>query len=147
MEVKAESRYLRISAFKARNTTRHIQGMGVGEAMDILRFSPQKAAGLVAKTLKTAIANAEHNNALEAENLFIKEAVVGEGPTFKRFRPRARGGAGSIRKRTSHIRIILAEREEEPKKAKKESKKPAAKKRAATKAKAETTVKEEKKES
>lgn len=113
MEVKAITKYSRISAFKARDLTRHIQGLPVGEALDILRFSPQKAARLVHKTLKSAVANAENNNSLDPERLVVKEAVVGEGPTIKRFRPRARGSASPIRKRTSHIRIILVEREEE----------------------------------
>ena len=127
MEVKAITRMARISAFKARELTRHIQGLPVEDAVDVLRFSPQKAAKLVGKTLKSAIANAENNNGLSAETLFVKEAVVGEGPTFKRFQPKARGSAGPIRKRTSHIRIIVAERPEEKK---------ASKKKAAPKAKA-----------
>jgi large subunit ribosomal protein L22 len=113
MEVKAITKYARISAFKARDLTRHIQGLPVGQALDVLLFSPQKAARLVHKTLKSAVANAENNNSLDPERLVVKEASVGEGPTIKRFRPRARGSASPIRKRTSHIRIILAEREEE----------------------------------
>ncbi|MEM9399625.1 MAG: 50S ribosomal protein L22, partial [Verrucomicrobiota bacterium] len=136
MEVKAITKYVRISAFKARNMTRHIQGMPVNDAMDLLRFSPQKAARLVGKTLKTAVANAENNNALDPDLLMVKEAVVGEGPTIKRFRPRARGGAGSIRKRTSHIRIILTEREE-----KQEDKKKTVAKKSASKAGKKTAAK------
>lgn len=113
MEVKAISKYAKISAFKVRDLTRNIQGLPVGSALDILSFSPQKAAGLVRKTLQSAIANAENNNALDAANLIVKEAIVGEGPTMKRFQPRARGSAGPILKRTSHIRIVVAEKSEE----------------------------------
>jgi large subunit ribosomal protein L22 len=113
MEVKAISKYAKISAFKVRDLTRNIQGLSVGSALDILSFSPQKAAGLVRKTLQSAIANAENNNAMDAANLIVKEAIVGEGPTMKRFQPRARGSAGPILKRTSHIRIVVAEKSEE----------------------------------
>lgn len=109
----------RISAFKARETARHIQGMPAKEALELLRFSPRKAARLVSKTLKTAIANAENNNGLSPDTLFVKQAVINEGPTLKRFQPKARGSAGPIRKRTSHIYIVLDERAEKPKKAKK----------------------------
>jgi large subunit ribosomal protein L22 len=116
MEVKAISKMVRISAFKAREATRHIQGLPVAEAAELLRFSPQKAARLVGKTLRSAVANAENNNGMRAEELIVKEAVVGEGPTMKRFQPKARGSAGPIRKRTSHIRIVVAEKPEQPKK-------------------------------
>ncbi len=111
MEVKAITKSARMSAFKAREVTRVIQGLPAVDALDMLQFYPKKAARLVSKTLATAIANAEHNNNLRRENLVIKEALVGEGPTFKRFQPKARGSAGPIRKRTSHIRIILTEAE------------------------------------
>lgn len=107
MEVKSITRFARISAFKAREVTREVQGMPVGTALDLLEFSPKKAARLVRKTLVSAVANAENNHGLRANTLQIKEAVVGEGPTMKRFRPKARGSAGSIRKRMSHIKIIL----------------------------------------
>jgi large subunit ribosomal protein L22 len=90
------------------------------DALSILRFTPKKAAALISKTLKSAIANAENNNNLRVENLVVQEAVVGEGPTLKRFVPKARGSAGPIRKRTSHIRITLTDEIEikrrEPKK-------------------------------
>ena len=109
MEVKAITRNVRISAFKCREVTREIQGRPAGEALDVLRFSPLKAARLVTKTLKSAIANAENNNSLKAASLFVKEAVVGEGPTLKRFTPKARGSAGPIRKRTSHIYITVTD--------------------------------------
>jgi len=121
MDVKAITKYVRISAFKLREVTREIQGMPVLLAMDVVKFSPKKAAQLVRKTLTTAIANAENNNRMKVQNLIIKECVAGEGPTLKRFTPKARGSAGPIRKRTSHIRIILTERELEPKNGAKKS--------------------------
>jgi large subunit ribosomal protein L22 len=109
MQVTSTYRFARISAFKAREVTREIQGRSASDALDVLAFSPKKAALLVRKTLKSAIANAENNANLRVDNLLVKEAVVGEGPTFKRFRARARGGASPIRKRTSHIRIVLTD--------------------------------------
>src|SRR5205807_6978576 len=109
MEVKAIFRHAKISAFKAREVTREIQGLPVAAALDICTFTPKKAARMIEKTLKSAIANAENNADLRAANLVVKEAVVGEGPTIKRFQPKARGSAGPIRKRTSHIRIILSD--------------------------------------
>jgi len=77
--------------------------------LSLLQFSVKKAAGLVSKTLKSAIANAQNNANLAPDDLFVKEATAGEGPTFKRFKSRARGSASPIRKRTSHIRIIVSE--------------------------------------
>lgn len=109
MQIKAIYRGARISAFKCREVTREIQGLPVTAALDILTFTPRKAARLVEKTLKSAIANAENNNDLRADRLTVQEAVVGEGTTIKRFQPKARGSAGPIRKRTSHIRIILTD--------------------------------------
>ena len=109
MQIKSIYRGARISAFKAREVTREIQGLPVAAALDLLAFTPKKAAAMVAKTLKSAVANAENNANLRVEKLVVQEAVVGEGPTFKRFRPKARGSAGPIRKRTSHIRIILSD--------------------------------------
>jgi large subunit ribosomal protein L22 len=114
MEVKAITRYVRMSAFKARAVTRNIQGLPAQKALDLLEFYPQKAARFVSKTLKSAIANAENNNSLNPDTLIVKEAVVGEAPTIKRFRPRARGSASPIMKRTCHIRIIVAEIAEQP---------------------------------
>ena len=109
MEIKSIYRGARLSAFKCREVTREIQGLSASGALDLLSNTPRKAARYVEKTLKSAIANAEHNNNLRAEKLTVKEAVVGEGPTMKRFQPKARGSAGPIRKRTSHIRIVLVE--------------------------------------
>jgi large subunit ribosomal protein L22 len=130
MQIRSIYRGARISAFKCREVTREIQGLPVAAALDILTFTPKKAARLVEKTLKSAIANAENNSNLRAEKLVVKEAVVGEGPTFKRFQPKARGSAGPIRKRTSHIRIIVTDEIEIPKR----EKKPAAKRKSTRKA-------------
>jgi large subunit ribosomal protein L22 len=137
MQIKSIHRGAHISAFKAREVTREIQGLPVAAALDVLAFTPRKAAVLIAKTLKSAVANAENNNNLRADRLVVQEATVGEGPTMKRFQPKARGSAGPIRKRTSHIRIIVTDEIEikpkrQPKKSSaKKSAKPAAKKTAA----------------
>jgi large subunit ribosomal protein L22 len=109
MEVKAIYRFARMSAFKLRDVTREIQGRPVAAALDIVAFSPKKAAFLVQKTLKSAIANAENNHNLRADKLVVKEAVAGESTTIKRFTPKARGSAGPIRKRTCHIFITLTD--------------------------------------
>src|SRR5256714_7770719 len=109
MEVRSIYKYARISAFKVREVTREIQGLPVSAALDILAFTPKKAAFLINKTLKSAIANAENNANLKADGLVVKEAVVGEGPTFKRMTTRARGSGARILKRTAHIRIVLTD--------------------------------------
>ncbi len=124
MQVSSTHRYAKISAFKAREVTRAIQGLPVSAALDIVAFSPKKAAGLISKTLKSAIANAENNNNLRVDSLVVKEATVGEGPTMKRMMTRARGSGSTIRKRSAHIRIILTDEIEikvRDKKAKKSS--------------------------
>lgn len=108
MEVKSTYKFARVSAKKARDVVRAIQGLPVSSALDVLNFTPRKSAFLIGKTLKSAVANAENNHDLDADDLIVKEATVGEGPTFKRFKPRARGSAGAILKRTSHIYITLA---------------------------------------
>jgi large subunit ribosomal protein L22 len=127
MNVISTYKYAHISAFKAREVTREIQGLPVSAALDLLAFTPRKAAALISKTLKSAIANAENNNNLRAEALVVREAVVGEGPTLKRFQPKARGSAGPIRKRSSHIRIVVTDEIEIKTR---ESRKPAARKKA-----------------
>jgi large subunit ribosomal protein L22 len=145
MQIKSIYRGARISAFKAREVTREIQGKPVAAALDILAFTPRKAAAMIAKTLKSAIANAENNNNLRADNLVVQEATVGEGPTLKRFQPKARGSAGPIRKRTSNIRIIVTDEIEikrrEPRKSssKKKSTKPAGKKKSESASEAPAT--------
>ena len=122
MEVRSIHRYARISAFKAREVTREIQGLPVSAALDVLAFTPKKAAILVNQTLKSAIANAENNANLKVAGLVVKEAVVGEGPTFKRMMTRARGSGARILKRTSHIRIVLTDEKPETTKAKTDEK-------------------------
>ena len=117
MEVRSIYKYARISAFKVREVTREIQGLPVSAALDVLAFTPKKAAFLINKTLKSAIANAENNANLKADGLVVKEAVVGEGPTFKRMKTRARGSGSQILKRTSHIRIVLTDEKLEKKQA------------------------------
>src|SRR4030081_1793185 len=109
MEVRAIYRYAKISPFKVREVTREIQGLPVSAALDVLAFTPKKAAFLIGKTLKSAVANAENNANLKVDGLVVKEAVVGEGPTMKRMMPRARGSGRRILKRTSHIRIVLTD--------------------------------------
>lgn len=109
MEIKSIYRGARMSAFKVRELTREIQGLTASAALDLIAFSPKKAATFVGKTLKSAIANAENNAELRVDTLVVKEATVGEGPTMKRIKSRARGSASPIRKRTSHIRIILTD--------------------------------------
>src|ERR1700748_3010984 len=100
MEVKAEHRYAKISAFKVREVTREIQGMHAEAALEIVRLIPKKSARLIGKVLASAIANAENNNNLRTANLVIKEAIAGEGPTMKRMHTRARGGgAGNTKRR------------------------------------------------
>src|SRR6202011_532243 len=109
MEVRSIYRYARISPFKVREVTREIQGLPVSAALDVLAFTPKKAAFLISKTLKSAVANAENNANLRVDGLVVKEAVVGEGPTMKRMMARARGSGSRILKRTSHIRIVLTD--------------------------------------
>ncbi|HEV2097215.1 MAG TPA: 50S ribosomal protein L22 [Chthoniobacterales bacterium] len=109
MEVRSIYRYAKISAFKAREVTRAIQGLPVSAALDVVAFSPKKAAAMISKTLKSAVANAENNANLKVDGLVVKEATVGEGPTMKRMMTRARGSGSRILKRSSHIRIILTD--------------------------------------
>jgi large subunit ribosomal protein L22 len=132
MEIRSTYRYARISPFKVREVTREIQGLPVSAALDLLTFTPKKAAFLISKTLKSAIANAENNANLKPDGLVVKEATVGEGPTFKRIMARARGSASRILKRTSHIRIVLSDEipieTREKRKAKQKAEKKSAKK-------------------
>jgi large subunit ribosomal protein L22 len=109
MEVRATYKYAKISPFKAREITREIQGLPVSAALDVVAYSPKKAAALINKTLKSAVANAENNANLKVDGLVVKEAIVGEGPTMKRMMARARGSGSRILKRSSHIRIVLTD--------------------------------------
>jgi len=109
MEVRSIYKYARISPFKVREVTREIQGLPVSAALDVLAFTPKKAAFLINKTLKSAIANAENNNNLAADTLTVKSAVVENGPVLKRFKAGAKGSAKPRVKRMSHLRIILSD--------------------------------------
>src|SRR5882724_2165785 len=109
MQVRSTYRYAKISPFKVREVTRAIQGLPVSAALDVVAFSPKKAAHLIAKTLKSAVANAENNANLRVDALVVKEATVGEGPTMKRMMTRARGSGSRILKRSAHIRIVLTD--------------------------------------
>ena len=109
MEVKAYTKYARMSPLKVRKVARAIQGRNAGEALEMLSLIPRKSARLIGKTLKSAIANAENNNNLTSDALTIKSTIIEEGPAFERFRPAARGSAHPYKKRTSHIRIVLTD--------------------------------------
>ncbi|KHO63426.1 MULTISPECIES: 50S ribosomal protein L22 [Thermoanaerobacter] len=111
MEARAIARYVRISPRKVRLVLNLIRGKHVDEALTILRFTPKRASGIVAKVLKSAIANAENNHGMNRDNLYVAKAVADEGPTMKRVFPRAMGRADIIRKRTSHITIVVKEKE------------------------------------
>ena len=99
-----------MSPTKARDLASEIKGLSVEDALKITEFNARKAAVQIGRTLKSAIANAEHNNGITMDKLFIKNAIIDGGPTMKRFRPRARGSASPIQKKTSHITIILSDK-------------------------------------
>ncbi len=109
MQVFAILKNVPMSAQKMREVVRQIQGLPALQAQAVLKFVPRKGARLVAKTLDSAIANAENNNKLKAETLRVKEAVAGTATTIKRFTPKARGSAGPILKRRCHIKITLSD--------------------------------------
>lgn len=109
MEVKATTKYTRISPSKLRLPVNEIKGKNAGQALTLLKFMPLKAAGIIHKTLQSAVANAENNNELDVDKLVVKNIIVDQGPSLKRFRPRARGRAGRILKRTSHLTVIVEE--------------------------------------
>ena len=109
MQVFAILKNVPMSAQKMREVVRQIQGLPALEAQAVLKFVPRKGARLVAKTLDSAIANAENNNKLKAESLRVKEAVAGTATTIKRFTPKARGSAGPILKRRCHIKITVSD--------------------------------------
>jgi large subunit ribosomal protein L22 len=112
MNARAQANHVRQSPYKVRRVLDLVRGLPVDEARVVLEFTNRKAAGTIIKVLDSAVANAEHNFALDADELYVAEAYADEGPTLKRWRPRARGRATKIRKRTSHITIIVAETEE-----------------------------------
>ena len=103
----AQAKYVRMTPMKCRRVIDIVRGMPVQDALDILRFQPQAASEPIAKVIASAAANAENNKQLDPASLFISSAYVDEGPTLKRFRPRAQGRAFRIRKRTSHITVVV----------------------------------------
>ncbi|WP_028050099.1 50S ribosomal protein L22 [Cellulomonas sp. URHD0024] len=116
MEAKAKARFVRVTPQKARRVVDLIRGKQAGEAVAVLKFAPQAAGETVLKVVESAIANAREaakrsNERLDENDLYISEVFVDEGPTLKRFRPRAQGRASQILKRTSHITVVVAERE------------------------------------
>ena len=110
MEVSATTKYVRMSPLKARGVASAIRGLSVADALRITEFNAKKSALQIGKTLKSAAANAEANEGVSADQLFVKDAYVDGGPTLKRFRPRARGSASPIHKRTSHVTVVLSDR-------------------------------------
>lgn len=109
MEVRAHAKYIRVSPRKIRLLMSEVKGKKVGEALNLLGFAPQKGARILRKLINSAVANAGQYPDIDVDNLYIKHIVANEGPTLKRFRPRAMGRATRIRKRTSHLAIILDE--------------------------------------
>ena len=110
MEARAVAKYVRISPQKVRLIMDRVRGRDVGEALNMLSFAPQKGAFLLKKAIDSAVANAEQNANIDVDSLYIKRIFADEGPTLKRFRPRAMGRATRIRKRTSHLTVILDEK-------------------------------------
>lgn len=116
----AQARYVRVTPMKARRVVDLIRGLPANEALTVLQFAPQAASESVYKVLASAVANAENNSRLDPDSLLVSAAFVDEGPTLKRIRPRAQGRAFRVRKRTSHITVVVesvAARQEKPRKA------------------------------
>ena len=111
-EVRATAKYVRVAPRKGRAVVSLIRDLPVEKALEVLQFSTRAAAVDVAKVLRSAVANAENNNGLRGDNLYVKLAYVDEGPTLKRIRPRAKGSASRINKRMSHITVVVAPRKE-----------------------------------
>ncbi len=111
MEAKAVVKHVRISPNKVRQVVDLVRGKNCDEALAILKYTPKRAAEPVGKIVKSAKANAEHNFDLDGDSLYISKIYVDEGPTLKRFKPRAQGRADLIRKRTSHITVVVEEKE------------------------------------
>lgn len=111
MESRATAKYMRIAPRKVRLVVDMIRGRGVEQALGILEFTAKRAARLVAKTLKSAVANAESTQNVDVDALYVKRVYVDEGPVLKRFLPRAHGRATQVRKRTSHVTVVVDEHE------------------------------------
>lgn len=113
MQSKAIAKTVRIAPRKVRLILDLVRGKEVGEAISILKLTNKRSSPIVEKLVKSAVANAEHNYDMDIENLYISEVYADEGPTLKRFRPRAQGRASKINKRTSHITVVVKEYEDE----------------------------------
>jgi large subunit ribosomal protein L22 len=111
MEAKAIAKQVRIAPQKAMRIADLVRGKGIREAYAILKFTPHKACGLIEKVLKSAIANAEHNYEMDKDSLYVSKITIDEGPTMKRFKPRAMGRADVMRRRTSHITVAVSQKE------------------------------------
>ncbi len=111
MEAKAVARYVRVTPTKVRLIADLIRDKNVDQALSILKFTPNKGARVLEKVLSSAIANAEHNYDMDVNVLYVAKTYIDEGPTLKRWRSKAMGRVGRIRKRTSHITVVLQERE------------------------------------
>jgi len=110
METRAVAKFVRISPRKIRLVMDQVRGKQVGEALNMLSFAPQRGARILKKLVNSAIANAEQNTGVDVDSLYIIRVYADEGPTLKRWRPRAQGRATSIRKRTSHLTVVLNEK-------------------------------------
>ena len=110
METRAVAKYVRISPRKIRLVMNQVRGKQVGEALNMLSFTPKRGARILKKLVNSAIANAEQNTGVDVDSLYIMRVYADEGPTLKRWRPRAQGRATSIRKRTSHLTVVLNEK-------------------------------------
>ncbi len=113
METRAVAKHQRISPRKARQVIDLVRGKDVDEAVGILKNTPKKASEMIEGVINSAVANAEHNRDMIVDDLYISEAYVDEGPTMKRYKPRAMGQASMIRKRTSHITIVVSDEKKE----------------------------------
>jgi large subunit ribosomal protein L22 len=110
VEARATAKYIRIAPRKAGQVAGIVRGKNVNEALAILKYTPKVAAPVIAKVIKSAMANAENNYNMDVDKLYVAEICANQGPTMKRFMPRAMGRATTIRKRTSHIEVVLKER-------------------------------------
>jgi large subunit ribosomal protein L22 len=111
MESRAVAHYLRVSPLKARQVVDLVRGKNVDEAIGTLRYTNKKTAPMLLKLIKSAVANAEHNFDMDSDALYVSEIMVDEGPSFRRMKPRAYGRADILHHRTSHITVVLRERE------------------------------------
>jgi large subunit ribosomal protein L22 len=148
MRVRAQAKWVRTSARKARLVLDHIRGRSVPEARTILAFTSRAAATDIEKVLRSAVANAEANHGLDGDELVVEAAFADEGPTLKRWKPRARGRVNRIRKRTCHVTLVLAEVEAEAprRRPRKQAETPASAPAAAEESKPKATTRRRKKE-